>query len=154
SMPPTMYVAVSQQKPEQFWAVVFLAINTAAARRTDVEHNVAAALKQIDPSVVTTFTSFDNIVGATITQERVVAMLASFFGGLALLLAAVGLYGAVAHAVRARQIEIGLRMALGAAPSNIMRLVFHRVGIVIALGVAVGLAGSLWAAKFVGALLF
>jgi putative ABC transport system permease protein len=51
-------------------------------------------------------------------------MLSAFFGGLALLLAAVGLYGTVAHAVRARQTEIGLRTALGAAPSSIVRLVF------------------------------
>jgi putative ABC transport system permease protein len=81
-------------------------------------------------------------------------MLSSFFGGLALLLAAVGLYGVVAHAVRARQAEIGLRMALGAAPSSIVRLVFQRVGILIATGLALGLAGSLWAARFVEALLF
>jgi ABC-type antimicrobial peptide transport system permease subunit len=67
-----------------------------------------------------------------------------------LLLAAVGLYGIVAHAVRARQAEIGLRMALGAAPSSIVRLVFQRVGVLI----AAGLAGSLWAARFVEALLF
>ena len=67
--------------------------------------------------------------------------------------AAAGLYGVVAHAVRARQTEIGLRMALGAAPSSIVRLVFQRVGVVIATGPAFGLAGSLWAARFVEALL-
>jgi ABC-type antimicrobial peptide transport system permease subunit len=76
------------------------------------------------------------------------------FGGLALLLAAVGLYGIVAHAVRARQTEIGLRMALGAAPSSIVRLVFERVGVLIAAGLAFGLAGSLWAVRFVETLLF
>jgi ABC-type antimicrobial peptide transport system permease subunit len=56
--------------------------------------------------------------------------------------------------VRARQAEIGLRMALGAAPSAVVRLVFQRVGALLAVGVAVGLAGSFWAARFVGALLF
>jgi ABC-type antimicrobial peptide transport system permease subunit len=82
------------------------------------------------------------------------AMLSAFFGALALLLAAVGLYGVVAHAVRARQTEIGVRMALGAAPSSIVRLVFQRVGVLIAAGLAFGLAGSFWAARFVERLLF
>ena len=72
------------------------------------------------------------------TQERLIALVSAFFGGLALLLAAVGLYGVVAHAVRARQTEIGLRMALGAAPSSILRLVFARVGLLIAAGLALG----------------
>jgi hypothetical protein len=81
-------------------------------------------------------------------------MLSAFFGGLALLLAAVGLYGVVAHAVRARRTEIGLRMALGAAPFSIVRLVFQRVGVLIAAGLAFGLAGRLWAARFVEGLLF
>jgi ABC-type antimicrobial peptide transport system permease subunit len=71
-----------------------------------------------------------------------------------LLLAAVGLYGIVAHAVRARQAEIGLRMALGADPSSIVRLVLQRIGVLIAAGLAFGVAGSLWAARFVEALLF
>jgi ABC-type antimicrobial peptide transport system permease subunit len=94
------------------------------------------------------------MVEATVTQERLIALVSGFFGGLALLLAAVGLYGLVAHSVRARQMEIGLRMALGAVPSSIVRLVFRRVGVLIAAGLAFGLVGSLWAARFVGALLF
>ena len=80
--------------------------------------------------------------------------ISAFFGGLALLLAAVGLYGVVAHAVRARQREIGVRIALGANASSILRLVFARVGVLIAGGLALGLAGSLWAARFLEALLF
>ena len=119
-----------------------------------MERNVAAALTQADPTVGITFGTFDQLVEATVTQERLIAMLSAFFGGLALLLAAVGLYGVVAHAVRARQTEIGLRMALGAAPSSIVRLVFHHVGVLIAAGLAFGLAGSLWAVRFVEALLF
>ena len=119
-----------------------------------MERDVAAALTRIDPTSAFTFGTFDRLVDATVTQERLIAILSGFFGGLALLLAAVGLYGVVAHAVRARQAEIGLRMALGAAPSSIVRLVFQRVGILIAAGLALGFAGSLWAARFVEALLF
>ena len=150
----TMYFPVAQRPPETFWPTVLLSINTAPGQRAAVERDVAAALTRLDPTIAFTFGTFDQLVEATVTQERLIAMLSAFFGGLALLLAAVGLYGVVAHAVRARQTEIGLRMALGAAPSSIVRLVFQRVGILIAAGLALGLAGSLWAARFVEALLF
>jgi putative ABC transport system permease protein len=153
-MPATMYLPVAQRKPSEFWETVLLTIKAAPGRRAAVERDVTAALTQVDPTVAFTVGTFDQLVEATITQERLIAMLSSFFGGLALLLAAVGLYGVVAHAVRARQTEIGLRMALGAAPSSIVRLVLQRVGVLIAAGLTLGLAGSVWAGRFVEALLF
>ncbi len=150
----TMYFPVAQRAPQTFWPTVLLTINAAPGQRAAVEREVAATLTQTDPTVAFTFGTFDQLVEATVTQERLIAMLSVFFGGLALLLAAVGLYGVVTHAVRARQMEIGLRMALGAAPSSIVGLVFRRVGVLIAAGLAFGLAGSLWAVRFVEALLF
>ena len=150
----TMYVAMAQRKPSEFWPTVLLTVNTAPGTRTMVERDVAEALRRADPTIAFTFGTFDQLVEATVTQERLIALVSAFFGGLALLLAALGLYGVVAHAVRARQTEIGLRMALGAAPSSILRLVFERVGLLIAAGLALGLAGSLWAVRFVEALLF
>jgi ABC-type antimicrobial peptide transport system permease subunit len=86
-------------------------------------------------------------------ESLIVAVSGAALGRVFARLAAVGLYGVVAHAVRARQTEIGLRMALGAAPSSIVRLVFQRVCVLIATGLAIGLAGNLWAARFVEALL-
>jgi predicted permease len=153
-MQATMYVPMAHRAPETFWPTVLLTINAAPGQRAALERDVAAALTRVDPTVVFTFGTFDQLLEATVTQERLIAMLSAFFGGLALLLAAVGLYGVVSHAVRARRMEIGLRMALGAAPSSIARLVFQRVAVLIAAGVAFGLAGSLWAARFVGTLLF
>jgi hypothetical protein len=150
----TMYVAMAQRKPSEFWPTVLLTVNTAPGMRMTVERAVAEALRRADPTIAFTFGTFDQLVEATVTQERLIALVSAFFGGLALLLAAVGLYGVVAHAVRARQREIGLRIALGAAPSSILRLVFERVGLLIAAGLALGLAGSLWAARLVEALLF
>jgi putative ABC transport system permease protein len=150
----TMYVAMAQRKPSAFWPTVLLTVNTAPGTRATVQRDIAEALRRADPTIAFTFGTFDQLVEATVTQERLIALVSAFFGGLALLLAAVGLYGVVAHTVRARQTEIGLRMALGAAPSSILRLVFERVGLLIAAGLALGLAGSLWAARFVDALLF
>jgi putative ABC transport system permease protein len=153
-MPATMYVPMAQRKPSEFWETVVLAINAAPGLRAAVERDVAAALVRIDPTVAFTVGTFDQLVETTVTQERLIAMLSAFFGGLALFLAAIGLYGVVAHAVRARQTEIGLRMALGADASSIVRLVFQRVVVLIAAGIGFGLVGSLWAARFVEALLF
>ena len=150
----TMYVPMAQRNPSEFWPTVLLTVNTAPGTRATVERDVAEALRRADPAIAFTFGTFDQLVEATVTQERLIALVSAFFGGLALLLAAVGLYGVVAHAVRAREKEIGLRIALGAAPSSILRLVFERVGVLIAAGLALGLAGSLWAARLVEALLF
>ena len=150
----TMYVPMAQRKPSEFWPTVLLTVNTAPGTRAMVERDVAEALRRADPTIAFTFGTFDQLVEATVTQERLTALISAFFGGLALLLAAIGLYGVVAHAVRARQKEIGLRIALGAAPSSILHLVFARVGVLIAAGLALGLAGSLWAARLVEALLF
>ena len=153
-MVPTMYVPVAQRAPEAFWPGVLLTINTAPSRRAVVQRDVASALTRADPAVAFSFRTFDQLIEATVAQERLIALLSAFFGGLALLLAAVGLYGIVAHAVRAQQTEIGLRMALGATPFTILGLIFGRVGVLIGAGLAFGLAGSLWAARFVEALLF
>jgi putative ABC transport system permease protein len=150
----TMYVPMMQRKPSEFWPTVLLTIKATRGTRAIVERDVATALRKADPTIAFTFGTFDQLVEATVAQERLIALLSAFLGGLALLLAAVGLYGVVAHAVRARQTEIGLRMALGAAPSRIVRLVFQRVGALIAAGLAFGLVGSLWAVRFVEALLF
>jgi putative ABC transport system permease protein len=153
-MVATMYVPIAQRERGTFWPSVLLTINAAPGRRAAVEREIAAALTGADPTVSPRFGTFDQLVAATVTQERLIALLAAFFGGLALLLAGIGLYGIVAHAVRAQQAEISLRMALGAQPAAIVRLVFRRVGVLVLAGLALGLAISLAAARFVAPLLF
>ena len=82
------------------------------------------------------------------------AALAGFFGGLALLLAGLGLYGVTSYAVNRRRTEIGIRMALGAAPGGVVRLVMSRVFVLLTCGVLIGGAVSLWASRFVARLLY
>ena len=153
-MMATMYEPLAQIEPRALGDTVILTINAARGQRAAVERDVATALARTEPTIAFTFRTFDQFMDATVTQERLIAMLSSFFGGLALLLAGVGLYGIVAQAVRTRRGEIGLRLALGAQPAGIVHLVFRRVGVLIVLGLALGLAGSLWAAQFVKPLLF
>ncbi|HEY3454098.1 MAG TPA: ABC transporter permease [Bryobacteraceae bacterium] len=93
-------------------------------------------------------------VDAVLIRERVLAFLSVFFGGFALFLAAVGLYGVIAYAVRRRTKEIGIRMALGASGTNVGWLVFGETLRLVALGVLFGLPCSLVAARFVGNFLY
>jgi ABC-type antimicrobial peptide transport system permease subunit len=155
-MLPTLYEPLAQRAPQEWksWGGAVLTIKAASGQRAVVERDVAAVLTQADPTVVFTSGTFDQVVNATVTQERLIAMMSGFFGALALLLAGLGLYGIVAHAVSARRMEIGLRMALGAQPTGIVRLVFRRVGVLIVAGLALGLAGGVWAARFIAPLLF
>ncbi len=93
-------------------------------------------------------------VDAVLIRERVLAFLSIFFGGFALFLAAVGLYGVITYAVRRRTKEIGIRMALGASGTNVGWLVFGETLRLVALAVLFGLPCSLVAARFVGNFLY
>jgi putative ABC transport system permease protein len=155
-MLPTMYEPLAQRDSREWssWRNVVLTIKAASGQRALVERNVTSALAQADPTLVFRSGTFDEMLVATMTQERLVAMMSGFFGALALLLAGLGVYGIVAQAVNARRTEIGLRLALGAQPTGIVRLVFRRLGGLVVAGLAVGLAGGWWAARFVAPLLF
>ena len=104
-------------------------------------------LADIDPNLtVENLYSLDYQVSDNFNQERLIARLTMLFGLLALVLASVGLYGITSYAVARRTSEIGLRMALGADRSNVVRMVlrgaFVQVGIGLALGIPIALAGG------------
>jgi len=93
-------------------------------------------------------------VNDSMVQERVLALLSGFFGILALLLAMVGLYGTFNYLVTQRQAEFGVRMALGAAPGSILRLVMHDLVTVLAAGLVIGTCLSLAGTRILQQLLF
>ena len=99
-------------------------------------------------------TTLERQVSESLTRERVLATLSGFFGGLALLLAMIGLYGIMSYSVTRRRNEIGIRIALGAAQSRVVRLVLGEVGRVVAIGLALGAAGALAATRMVASLLY
>jgi ABC-type antimicrobial peptide transport system permease subunit len=93
-------------------------------------------------------------VSDSLAQERLLALLSCFFGGLALLLAMIGLYGTLSYLVTERQTEFGVRMALGAQPGSILRLVMRDVILVLAAGLTAGIGISLAVVHLLQNLLF
>ena len=116
--------------------------------------SVEAAIMAVNPQLMLTFRSLSDQVDASLTRERLLAQLAGFFGVVALLLAGLGLYGVTAYVISTRRIEIGIRLALGAAPQGVVSFVLARVAMMVAAGLVVGVIVSLWTASFVSGLLY
>jgi putative ABC transport system permease protein len=87
-------------------------------------------------------------------RDRLMARLSGFFGVLAAVLAAIGLYGVISYMVERRRNEIGIRMALGAGQQNIIRLVLRETGILLLIGLAAGAALALATARTAASMLF
>jgi len=147
AVPPTMFRPFTQN--ETPGANTTIAVRAATGSPALLTRSLADALIHVDGDVTLTFKPYHDTVRAATAQERVIAMLSAFFGGLALLLAGIGLYGVMSYAVSRRRTEIGIRMALGAGPAGAVRLVLVRVATLVGLGLAAGTVLALWAAKFV-----
>ncbi len=87
-------------------------------------------------------------------QERLIARLSSFFGGLSLLLACIGLYGLLSYEVARRTREIGVRMALGARPSDVLRFIVGQGIALSAAGAVLGILGALGVTRYLASLLY
>jgi predicted permease len=112
------------------------------------------ALTGVNKTVSLEFQTLETQVDDSLRQDHLLATLSGFFGGLALLLAMIGLYGVLSYTVTQRRKEIGIRIALGAQKTSIVGLIMREVGILLAVGLAGGLAISYWATRFMQAMLF
>jgi ABC-type antimicrobial peptide transport system permease subunit len=90
-------------------------------------------------------------LSAQLIRERLLAIVSAFFGGLGVLLAGLGLFGVTAYEVGRRRGELGIRLALGATPRTIERLVVSRVATLVCAGLAIGVLLTWWVARFVDA---
>jgi predicted permease len=116
---------------------------------------IRRGVSQLNPEVALVEPrTLGELVDDSIFADRMMATLSGFFGGLALLLAAIGIYGVMAYAVTRRTAEIGLRIALGAAPARIEWMVLREGLLLIALGVAIGLPLSLAVGRISASLLY
>jgi predicted permease len=120
----------------------------------DLEEGVRRAAEALGSQVWTNVHRFDDTVRDGLLRERLMSSLAGFFGILAALVAAVGLYGVISYQVSRRRGEIGVRLALGAEPNNILAIVFREAGTLLLLGLVSGAVVAYLAAIPARALLF
>ena len=145
-----MYVPLEQVP----WPATTLIVHSQGDPQALVS-GVRAKIAEIDPNLpVTTTASYDSIVAASVAQPRVLSQFVGVFAGFALLLAAIGIYGVMAYSVAARRQEMGIRMALGAEPRDIVKLVVGQGMRIALLGVAIGVTASLALTRLISTLLF
>ena len=116
--------------------------------------SVKAIMAQLSPTASLQFTTMDDQVARSLSRDRLLATLATFFGALALLLALIGLYGTMSYNVARRRNEIGIRIALGAARERVIQMVLGEVGGVVLAGLAIGVLLALAATRLIATFLF
>jgi putative ABC transport system permease protein len=120
-----------------------------------LERAVRAAFLAVDPTQpVSEVRPLDDYLASSLAERRFTLALLALFGGLALTLAAVGIYGVVSFAVTSRTREMGIRMALGAERRDVLAMVLRQAGVLAGAGLAAGCAASLALTRFMAALLF
>ena len=148
---PTMYGPMAQER--QIFSAARMVIRTAGAP-WDSRNAVVQAISGVNKEIAVDLKRFDEDLGANVLQEKLVATLSAFFGALALLLAALGLYGVMSYTVTRRRNEIGIRMALGAEPRKVIGLVLRNVALITIAGLIVGAAAAVGTGRFINALLY
>jgi predicted permease len=129
-------------------------VRTAVDPRTIISA-VRGAVSQLDENLpVHNMKTESEQIERSLFQERLIARLSSFFGGLSLLLACVGLYGLLSYEVARRMREIGVRMALGARPPDILRFIVGQGIALSAAGAMLGILGALGVTRYLGSLLY
>ena len=117
--------------------------------------NITTQIKSVDPNLPVSFVkSLDRLVDDSAESEIALAKLSTFFAGLALLLACIGLYGVMSYTVAGRTREIGMRMALGAQRGDVIRMVLREAMMLVLIGLAVGIPLALASSRALHSLLF
>ena len=149
---PTAYVAAGQNtepgQNENF------ELRVAAGSPNALIPGVTSAIGEVSRDASLEFTTLALQVDESLTRERLLATLSGFFGALAMALAMIGLYGVMSFNVARRRNEIGIRMALGAEQSRVLVMVMREVAILIAIGLAAGLAATFSVTRFAESFLY
>ena len=151
SFEPLVHVAVTQEQQQRPLARITVATSTDMASTTAA---VTRALGEINPAIAIRYQSVREQLAQSLTRERLMATLSGFFGGLAVLIATLGLYGVMSYVVARRRVEIGVRMALGADPGSVLRMIVREAGVLLAAGLVIGGVLSVFAARTAETFLF
>lgn len=147
---PTIFLA-SAQAPPFFATLVIRAREDPAA----LSQAVAAAIHRVNPDqAVSRVRTMENVKSAALARPRFELLLMTIFAGVALVLAAVGVYGVTAYSVAQRTREIGVRVAIGATRGNVAGLVLQEGALLAVVGLSAGLGGALALTRFLATLLY
>jgi putative ABC transport system permease protein len=146
---PEMYVSY-QKFPWPFMSVV-----TRGRNGGDLSNEIRSSVWRVDrDEPVSEVVTMDLLISRSLADRRLNMLLLGIFGGVALVLAAIGIYGVISHSVSQRTHEIGLRMALGAGTSDVIKLILKNGMTPALLGVALGLIGAFALTRLMRSLLF
>jgi putative ABC transport system permease protein len=148
---PELYQPLGQG----MWPGVFVAVRTAPQNPLAILPAVQEAVWSVNKSVpLGNPRTMNDIIARSLLQKKFTMLLLSIFAGAALLLAAIGLYGVISYSVAQRTRELGIRIALGAQRSDVLRLVLRQGMTLVVMGVAFGLAASIGLTRLMATLLF
>jgi putative ABC transport system permease protein len=148
---PELYQPLGQG----LWPSVFIAVRTTPENSLTLLPAVQQAVWSVNKSVpLGNPRTMNDIIGRSLLQKKFTMMLLSIFAGAALILAAVGLYGVISYSVAQRTRELGIRIALGAQRSDVLRLILRQGMTLVAAGVIFGVAASLGLTRLIASLLY
>jgi putative ABC transport system permease protein len=147
---PAAFIAASQDATPMWYQFELRAAGPPAALISGAK----SAIAEVNRDVSLQFKPLALQVEESLARERLLATLSGFFGALALALAMIGLYGVMSYNIARRRNEIGIRMALGAKQSRVLRMVLREVAILIGLGLAIGLGAAMGATRTIASFLY
>lgn len=148
---PIAYLAKSQEREKGEFLQVVMKADVALSA---VSAATTRAITGVTPAAIVQYSTLQTLIRDSLVSERLMATLSGFFGGLALLIATVGLYGVMSYLVTRRRREIGIRIALGANARAVVRMVVFEAGVLLAAGLVVGTGLAIFSARSASALLF
>jgi predicted permease len=152
--PAPDYFLPALQRPETFTNVI-VRTSGGDARSSNIETRIRAALRSVDPDLpLLQPQMLTTRIAATVADRRLALVLLASFAALALLLASLGVYSVMAHLVTFRTSEIGIRMALGATPGSVMRMVVGHSSRLTLIGIVLGVAGAYAVSRLMRQVLF
>ncbi len=148
---PIAYLAASQD--DQPGPLLSMVVRSEAST-TLLTSAVTRTITEATPGAFVDYYTVSGFIAGSLKTERLMASLSGFFGVLAMIIAVVGLYGVMSYLVTRRRVEIGIRMALGADPRAVVRMVIAESGALVGVGIAAGVALAIVVSRWARALLY